>query len=159
MSYRTARAQIVSLVKAAVPIIRPKGLPTSFVEAVEGGTDNPPAARSFTVFSVADDVRTPLKSRRRRVARLELRVFYPPMRDRATLDLVLRADYRVVGDALCDPSTWASSTSGIISIEQQGAPLIMHADVEEQPGRMVEHVYRFDLEYLSTDHAALEGAL
>lgn len=149
MSYDTARAKLVELIEAATPAYSPRGVARTFRECPEADEENPAPERGFTLFGIGDDVRTPLASRRRRVTRLELRVFYRDLANRAEMDRMLRADHKAIGDAIVNPSAWASASSGIISIEQNGGTLIMHADVEPRSDGLLTHVYRFDLEYMS----------
>ena len=151
MTYATARAKVVSLLEGATPTVSYGGAGAKFKEVPDVDEEHPPAgARAFALFGLGDFVRTPLLARgeRHRVARLELRVYYRALANRQQLDLMLRADHKVISDRLIDPRLWDSSTSGICSVEQQGGSLIMQADVERR-GELVVHVYRFDLEYLS----------
>lgn len=149
MTYAAARAQIVKLVQSARPTLNPEGFAPSFVEFPDGDdTTNPPPTRGFTIFTISDDVRKGLVSRRRRQARIQLEIYYRLIRDRTTLDLVLRADHKAVGDALLDISQWDQANSGMLTIEDGSGILILHADVNVRP-KLIAHVYRFDLEYLS----------
>lgn len=151
MNYETARAQLVAIIEGSVATALTGGTTPKFREAVGADEDNPPPLRAFTLFGVADDVRIPFVARaqRHRVVRMELRVFYRRQSDRRSLDLMLRSDHKVIGDRLIDPRLWAQASSGIISVEQNGGALILHADVEVRDDGLITHVYRFDLEYLS----------
>lgn len=151
MTYEAARAQVVAMLQALTASTSAGGAPPRFREHEGADEGNPPAIRAFTLFGLSDDVRIPLiaRSQRHRIARMELSVFYRRMADRKALDLMLRADHKVIGDRLIDPAQWNSASSGIVSIEQAGGTLILHADVEQRADGLIVHVYRFDLEYRS----------
>lgn len=151
MTYETARTQLVAILEGSVAVSLTGGTTPRFRESVGADEENPAQLRGFTLFGISDDVRIPFVARaqRHRVTRMELKVFYRHQADRKSLDLMLRSDHKVIGDRLIDPRLWASASSGIVSIEQTGGALILHADVESRDDGLITHVYRFDLEYLS----------
>jgi hypothetical protein len=148
VSYETARSKIVDLIEAATPTFLGLGLGARYRHDPQASRERPAPPRSFYLFGLEDAVATPLSRTRRRACVIEIGMFYRSAADRAQFDLALRADHKVVGDALLDASTWAASTSGIISIADQGQAQILVATIE-QSDDVIIHAYRFTLEYVS----------
>ncbi len=145
MTYAVARAKLVEIIKGATTTLNVADLPKRFLEAEEASDENPPTARRFTLIAISDDVFRPLSTTRRRLAGMQLSVWYPLLSRRADLDLVLRADHASIGNQLLRPELYGTD---LISIEGPVGQTMLHADVEFV-GQRVVHRYRFDMEYVS----------
>lgn len=146
MTWSTARTQLASIVEAASPSSRTKGL-GSFRHAPDAGPDKLPDSRGFWLALEAGAARGPLTPglATRRRERVVLTVSYRHQSARKQLDDVIGEDMDVIAKALLDEHGWGRPTSTIITLSL-GEVELMPFVVEPVDGGVLVRV-RFPLEH------------
>ena len=126
VAYKTAKAQLVSIIENETTISDKRFFPERFVYVKNGRTGQRFPSRSFWLEANVDGeggIRGPytpsptLSGQPRSTVTMTLTVFYEDQPTRAgEMDEVLEADRIAISAALLDPGLWGRPTSGIHSL-------------------------------------------
>jgi hypothetical protein len=146
MTWALARAQLVTILEAATPATKPKGL-AAFRHAPDSGEGKWGDSRTFRFDIEAGAARGPYPQgvAKRRRERVLLTVSYRHQTARNDLVDVIGEDVDTITKALLDEGEWDRPTSTIITLSLGEAELLPFVVEPTQGGTLLR--FRFPLEH------------